>query len=165
MLAIPPLVQCVDDSLRWFGETDLSAVQVTATHISPRQQIYLHRLVSVLNWFNIGTALQRAHAVVTVSADRWDERRVAAVVAAIQQTNTGSFKIGSLVSVPAEYAAGPDWGWLELSHVDTGVAVSMPEWSPATVGWVIARLFDAILSSEPKPRHLSVRVTRLEEAL
>ncbi len=69
VIAIPPLVQCVDDALRWFGETEVSAYQVTA---------------------------------------------------------------------------------------------SMPEWSPATAGWLIAKLFEAALSLDPAPQHLAVRATRTD---
>ena len=160
VLAIPPLIQCLDDSLRWFGEVEVTAVQVTAFDIAPRQRSYLHRLVSVLNWFSIGTAIERPRALVIVAADQWDEGKEADVVAAIHQTNTGSFQIGSLITSPAEYAADTDWPWPQIVRTNMGLDVSMPEWSPSTVGWVAARLFEAALALDPAPHALSVRVTR-----
>ena len=160
VLAIPPLIQCLNDSLRWFGGVEIAAAQVTAFDIAPRQQSYLHRLVSVLNWFNIGTAIERPRALVTVAADQWDASKEAEVVDAIHETNTGSFEIGSLITAPAEYAAGPDWAWPQFSRTNMGLDVSMPEWSPSTVGWVAATLFEAALDRGPAPQALSVRVTR-----
>ena len=160
VLAIPPLIQCLDDSLRWFGEAEVAAAQVTAIDIERRQQSCLDHLVSALNWFNIGTAIERPRALVTVAADQWDEGKEADVVAAIHQTNTGSFEIGSLIPAPAEYAAGPDWAWPQFARTNMGLDVSMPEWSPSTVGWVVARLFEAALSLDPAPQALSVRVSR-----
>ncbi len=164
-VAIPPLVQCLDDALRWFGETDVSAFQVTATDLQSEQRSYLLHLGTVLNWFNIISAKPKARAVVTVAADQWDERAAAQVFAFIQRTKSGSFEIGPLITVPDAYAAQPEWQQVEWPSVDTGVAVSLPEWSPAAVGWVIATLFDAILSHDSAPQHLSVRVTRTEEPL
>ena len=160
VLAIPSLLQCLNDSLQWFGKAEVAATQVTAINVALRQQSYLHRLVSVLNWFNIGTAIERPRALVTVAADQWDEGKEADVVAAIHQTNTGSFEIGSLIPAPAEYAAGPDWAWPQFARTNMGLDVSMPEWSPSTVGWVVARLFEAALALDPAPQALSVRVTR-----
>ena len=155
-----PLIQCLDDSLRWFGEAEVAAAQVTAIDTERRQRSYLDQLVSVHNWFNIGTAIERPRALGTVAADQWDESKEADVVDAIQETNTGSFEIGSLIPAPAEYAAGPDWAWPQFARTNMGLDVSMPEWSPSTVGWVVARLFDAALSLDPAPQALSVRVTR-----
>ncbi|MCY4619178.1 MAG: hypothetical protein OXD50_11630 [Chloroflexi bacterium] len=163
VLAIPPLIQCLDDSLRWFGEAEVAAAQVTAIHIEPRQRSYLHRLVSVLNWFNIGTASERPRALVTVAADQWDAGKEADVVAAIHQRNTGSFQFGSLVTAAAEYAADTDWPWPQLVRTNMGLDVSMPEWSGGAVGWVIGTVFDAALSLEQAPGSLSVRVSRTSE--
>lgn len=70
VLAIPPLIQCLDDSLRWFGEVEVTAVQVTAFDIAPRQRSYLHRLVSELNWFNIEAAVEAPQALVTVATEQ-----------------------------------------------------------------------------------------------
>jgi len=160
VLAIPPLIQCLDDSIRWFGEVEVTAVQVTAFDIEPRHRSYLHRLVSVLNWFNIGTAIERPRALVTVAADQWDEGKETDVVAAIHQTNTGSFEVGSLFTAPPEYAADTDWPWPQIVRTNKGLDVSMPEWSAGAIGWVIGVVFDAALTLDPAPYELSVRVSR-----
>lgn len=160
VLAIPPLIQCLDGSLRWFGEVEVTAVQVTAFDIAPRQRSYLHRLVSVLNWFNLADARERPSALVTVAADPWKERLESEVVDAIQRTNTGSFEVGSLVTAPVEHVAGPEWVGLQWDRTDKGLDVAMPEWSPSTVGWVAARVVEAALDRELAPQHLSVRIAR-----
>ena len=160
VLAIPALIQCLDDSLRWFGEVEVTAVQVTAFDIAPRQRSYLHRLVSELNWFNIEAAVEHPQALVTVATEQWNATREARVVAAICQTNTGPFEIGARVRAPAECAAGPQWGGLQWGRTSTGLDISMPVWSAGAVGWVIARLFETALSLDPIPQHLSVRATR-----
>ena len=161
-VAIPPLIQCVDDSLRWFGETEVSAFQVTGLDVSRTTQPYPFAFVSVLNWFDVGAEQSRPRAVVTVAADQWDDRIAAEVVAAIQQTNTGSFRIGPLTSAPEGYDAGPEMAFMQWIRGESGIAISMPEWSPSAVGWVIARVFDAVLSRDPAPQNLSVRLTRTD---
>ncbi len=160
VLAIPPLIQCLDDSLRWFGEVEVTAVQVTAFDIAPRQRSYLHRLVSELNWFNIEAALEHPQALATVATEQWNATKEARVVAAIRQTNTGPFEIGARIRAPAECVAGPEFVGLQWGRTSTGLDISMPLWSAGAVGWVIARLFEAVLAREPAPQHLSVRVTR-----
>ena len=51
-MAIPPLVQCFDDSLRRFGDVELSALQVTARYLDPSARCRAGDLISGLNWFN-----------------------------------------------------------------------------------------------------------------
>ena len=162
VIAIPPLVQCVDDVLRWFGETEVSAYQLTATNIAPQRRSHWNELLSALNWFNIVGAKSRERTVVTLAADQWDRHMAAQAVAEIQLTNTAAFEIGPLVTVPDAHAARPEWRQIEWTSIDAGVAASIPEWSPATAGWLIAKLFDAALSLDPAPQHLAVRATRTD---
>ena len=70
------------------------------------------------------------------------------------------FSIGPFVDAPDELAAGLDWKWQELTRGELGIAVTLPEWSTAAVGWLIEVAFEAALSLEPAPYSLSVRVSR-----
>lgn len=158
--AIPPLVQCLDDALRRFGDIDVTAFQVSATYMTPKQRSQLSSLASVLNWFNAHAASPGDGAVVTIAADQWDERAAAPVFSFIQRIHSGPFEIGPLITVPEGQAAQPEWRGIDWQRVESGVAVSIPEWSPPAIGWLIATLFDAVRSHQPATRHLSVRVTR-----
>lgn len=159
-VAIPPLVQCLDDALRRFGDIEVTGFQVSATYMTPERHSQLAPLAGVLNWFNVLAAPPRVDAVVTIAADGWDERTVAPVFSFIQQIHSGLFEIGPLITAAEGQSAQPEWRGVDWQQVDRGVAVSMPEWSPAAVGWLIATLFDAVRSHHPATRHLSVRVTR-----
>ena len=161
-VAIPPLIQCLDEALRWFGETDATAIQVTATDIRSKPRSRLHYLSSVRNWLDIGAARSRVPTVVTVAADQWDEHMAAHVFTDVQRRKSRSFEIGPLIVAPDGYVAGPEWRHVQWTRADTGVAVSMPAWTPATIGWVIARVFDAALSHDPAPKNFSVRLTRTD---
>ena len=159
-VAITPLIQCVDDSLRWFGETEVSAYQVTGTDLQLGRRSHPYRLASVFDWYSIESGVRKQAAITMAVWPRGELSLASEVAARIYQTNTGPFEIGLQVSGPEEYAAGPDWGWIPWYRDDTQVEVSLPEWSPAAAGWMIAKVFDIALSLESPPRDLSVRVTR-----
>ncbi len=163
VVAIPPLVECLNDALGWFGEAEVLAVQVTATYIATERRSRLSSLTGVLNWFNMIGERRGASAVVTVAADRWDERVAAQVYSFVQRVHSGSFEFGPLLVAPEGCAVQPDWQHIEWASVGGGLAVSMPSWSAAAAGWLIGLLFEAILSRNPEIRHLSVRVTRCME--
>ncbi len=158
VLAIPPLIQCLDDSLRWFGEADITAYQVTGYDLPPGQDGTF--LSSVLGWFSVVIPTAVTPAIVTMASAQGSERLTAETFAGIQKSGMPFFEIGALLDAPAGYAAGLDWEWLQLERTDSGLAVSMPEWSTAAAGWLIASVFDAALALESAPQCLSVRVTR-----
>ena len=166
-VAIPPLIQCVDDSLRWFGETELSALQVTGFNVSRTKRPYEFDSIDALSWFRAPSSALNIPAVVTFAADRWDDRMAAAVADEVRQWNTGSFEFGSLVPVPGDYISRPEWmgvGWATDAS-NLGIPVSMAEWSASSIGWIIARAFDLTLSLDAAPANVAVRVTRLDEPL
>lgn len=156
--AISPLLQCLDDSLRWFGATELSAYQVSGYDLQPAPDN--HVLSSVLGWFSVVLPGARTDAVLTVASTQRGNRLVSEVFDGVQGTGFRYFEIGPLIDAPPDYAAGLDWGWLGLARERSGIAVSLPEWSTAAVGWLIGRVFEAALSLDSPPRALSVRVTR-----
>lgn len=81
VIAISPLIQCLDDSLRWFGETEISAYQATGIDLQPEPNQY--RLSSLLGWFSVVIPRAMTPAVVTMASTQPGDRLVADVFAGI----------------------------------------------------------------------------------
>ena len=144
VVAIPPLIQCLDDALRRYGRLAVTGYQTEVHDPSPRQQSLSQPLVGVLSWFNVTTAEAQTRASVTVASDVWSKWIAEQVVADFQQSKTGPFSLGPFIRMRQGGTA----------------EVELPEWSPAAAGWVIATLVDAVLVRAPLLRGLSVRVAR-----
>lgn len=157
-IAISPLIQCLDDSLRWFGQTEVSAYQVTGYDLQPGQQE--HVLGSVLAWFSVVIPSALTPAMVTIASSQRGDRLTEDILARTAGTGHDLFDIGPLVDAPQKHEAGVDWEWLQMAPSDTGISLNLPEWSTAAVGWMIATVFEAALSLDSAPQALSVRVTR-----
>lgn len=158
-VAISPLIQCLDDSLRWFGEAEISSYQVTGSNLPTGPDG--HSLGSILGWFSVVVPATQTDATLTIAGPSRSDTLTSEVFGRIRRSGSDFFTIGPLVDAPEEYAAGLDWEWLGLKQGQTGIAVTLPEWSTAAVGWLIGTVFDAALSLESPPRDLSVRVTRV----
>ena len=156
-VAIPPLIQCLDDSIRWFGEAEVWSYQVTGYDLLPRSA---KRTGSVLGWFHTPVEANAIFAIVTMASSQGGDPLVSEVFNLIRRAGHDFFTIGPLVDASEEVAAGLDWKWQELIRGEVGIAVSLPEWSTAVAGWMIETVFEAALSLEPAPHALSVRVAR-----
>ena len=163
-VAIPPLVQCTDDAIRWFGDVELSALQVTGAGVSRTMRPHKFESPSVDYWFHDQPNIP---AVVTFATDSWDDRASAALADEIRQWSTRSFEFGSLAPVPEEYIPRPEMAGVEWATdaASRGIMVALVEWDTILISAIIARVFDLVLSLDPAPQHLAVRVTRLEEPL
>lgn len=157
-VAIPPLIQCLDDSIRWFGEAEVTAYQVTGYDMPPRGS--KRRRGSVLGWFHTPVLANATPAVVTLASSQGGDRLTSEVFDLVQRIGHEFFTFGSIADAPEEIAAGRDWKWQGLSRGKTGIAVTLPEWSTAAAGWVIEVVFAAALSLDSAPYSLSARVTR-----
>ena len=157
-VAVPPLIQCLDDAIRWFGEAEVWSYQVTGYDLSLEEK--KRRRGSVLGWFHTPVEANATSAIVTMASSQGGDHLVSDVLDLIRGTGHVFFTIGPLVDAPAEVAAGLDWKPLQLSRGEVGIAVSMPEWSTAAAGWLIEVAFEAALSLDPAPHALSVRVSR-----
>ena len=162
-MALPALVQCLSDSLRRFGDVELSGFQVTTSFTETNAQSCLSYLVAVLNWFN--TDLKAgADAIVSFDQDLLGSHAVSELVATLQHRNTGPFEFRTSaavtekyrVKVPVETPYHP-----VPPHTDIGVLVTMPEWTPSAVGWVLASVVDAARLIEPGVSDFAIRVTRV----
>ena len=162
-MALPALVQCLSDSLRRFGDVELSGFQVTASYIEANAQSCLSYLVAVLNWFN--TDLKAgADAIVAFDQDLLGSHAVSELVDALLHRNIGPFEFRTFADVPEQYTAKVP---VETpyhpvaSQPDIGVLVTMPEWTPSAAGWVLASVVDAARPIEPDVNNFTIRVTRV----
>ncbi len=158
-VAVPPLIQCLDDAIRWFGEAVVWSYQVTGNDLPPRGA---KRTGSVLSWFIAPDEAKATSATVTMASSRGGDLLVSEVFNLIRKSGFDFFTIGPLVDAPEEFAAGLHWKWQELTRGEVGIAVKMPEWSTAAAGWMIEVVFEAALQLQPAPGSLSVRVSRTQ---
>ncbi len=164
VLALAPLVQCLNDSLARFGVVELSGLQVTASGPETDTGSCLRYLVAVLNWFNTDLKA-RADVIVAFEQDLLGDHDVSELVASLQWRNTGSFEFRSVVDVPEQHmvkvSTGTHFHPVRRGGSDQGVFVTMPEWSPSAAGWVLASVIDAARAIEPDVSSFAVRVTRV----
>lgn len=163
VLALPPLVQCFHDALSRFGDVELSALQLTASNLETGAASQRGYLVSVLNWFNTNLKAS-SDAIVSFDQGLLGDDDVPDLLASLQYWNTGSFDFRSVVDVPDAYMAKVTTGahiHPVTSQSGRGVSVTMPEWTPSAVGWVLASVIDAARAIEPDASDFAVRVTRV----
>ena len=158
-LAIPPLVQCVDDSLRWFGEVDISAYEVLAYDLVPNQRPHWWTLHSASGWFKRGDP-ERIQAVVTLGTGQASDVITPESFKKLPPEHADPFGFGPSITPPNERPTRPDLHWVDWTSAVAGIEVSMPEWSAGAIGWVIAMVYESVLSHEMAPQNLWVRVTR-----
>ena len=161
--ALPALVQCFDDSLRRFGAVEVSGYQVTASGMETLGVDRLGYLDFVLNWFNIDSKA-RADAIVAFDQALLKDHDVSTLVTALQRWDNGSFEFRSVVDVPEECKVEVTTSY--FLHPVTppspqGVLVSLPEWTPSAVGWVLASVINAARALESDSSSLALRITRV----
>ena len=162
-MALPALVQCLSDSLRRFGDVELSGFQVTTSFTETNAQSCLSYLVAVLNWFNTDVKAG-ADAIVSFDQDLLGSHAVSELVATLQHRNTGPFEFRTSAAVTEKYRVKVP---VETPYhpvppqTDIGVLVTMPEWTPSAVGWVLASVVDAARLIEPGVSDFAIRVTRV----
>ncbi len=164
--ALAALVQCFSDSLCRFGEVELSGLQlqVTASYMETATVSSPSYLWSVRNWFNTNSKAG-ANAIVAFDQNLLGGHEVSELIATLQDRITCPFEFRTsatavpekhMVKVPDEtpfYSAAP--------QLDTGVFVTLPEWTPSAIGWVLATVIDAARVSAPDVPDFAVRMTRV----
>ena len=160
--AMPALTQCFDDALGRFGTVELSALQITATHLGPPLQSCIGDLVAADNWFNLSDKTG-VNAVVVLDQELL--RGNAPVFS--RYTRPGIFELGRTVTVREEHQVrippetpyyptsfgGPDLGW----------TVTLPEWTASSIGWMFAIVVDIARTENPEGRSFAVRLNRTLE--
>ena len=160
---LPALIQCFDDSLRRFGDVELSGIQVTARFLEPSARCRAGDLISGLNWFNT-TLPTTADALIAFDQELLGGHTEAELVASLQRRNSGQFKFGPVAAVPEQHSIKvQEWPFHPISpaHSGLGLSVTLPEWTASTVGWVLATVIDTTRTIAPDVENFAVRVTRV----
>lgn len=161
--ALPPLIQCFDDTLRRFGVVEISGLQMTASYLPAASESSAWDLRTGLNWFTPALG-PRAEALVAFDSGLLQGRSGAEFVARLQRMSGSLFEFGPLVPVPAQHSIQiPVEAPIDvvLSPAQWGVSVRLPEWSASAVAWALAVVVDAARASGPGTRNFSVRLTRV----
>ena len=161
--ALPALIQCFDDSLRRFGAVEVSGFQVTASGLETSIGDRLGYLGSVLNWFNLDSKA-RADAIVAFDQALLKDDDVHKLVAGLRRRKNGTFEFRSVVDVPDDCMVEVTTSaYLHPVTPQThqGVLVSLPEWTPSAVGWVLARVINAARALESDTSSFAIRITRV----
>ena len=90
--------------------------------------------------------------------------RVSELVATLRHRNTYPFEFGTftpvsekhMVKIPAQTPYHP-----VAPQSDTGVFVTLPEWTPSAAGWVLASVVDVARLVNPDATNFAVRLTRV----
>ncbi len=163
--ALPALSQCLDDSLRRFGNVTLAGLQVTLHDLKPLAPDTVIDYVSPGNWFNLAApAGVKAHIA-------FDHALLGDRIAELPDRfpNTRSFEFGPVVTVPEPHriqVPAETSFFRGLEAASLGLTVTLPEWSASAAGWSLAlALYTARTLLLPEdPRHCTVRVTRGTDA-
>ena len=163
-VALPALIQCFCDALRRFGIVELSGIQVTAKSLETRTEPYAVALLSGLSWFD--TALKgRADALIAFDEEFLREHTEAELLTGLRLKNTGAFEFGPVVTVPEQHSikAGDEFAisCISPAHSGLGISVTLPEWTPSAVGWVLASVVDAARLINPDASDFAVRLTQV----
>ena len=166
-MALPALVQCFSDALGRFGVVELSGIQLTASYLNADAQSCIGYLVSVLNWFNTNLKAE-AEAILAFDQGLLEAGKVSELVAKLQYRNTYPFEFRILADVPEKHKVKvpvetPFYPASRQS--DTGVFVTLPEWTPSAAGWVLASVIDAAQLVQPDASNFAIRVTRLDDVV
>lgn len=158
--ALPPLLQCLDDALRRFGNVELTALQVTASEAQPGTESAAWDLVAANNWFNVLHA--KAEAVIALDDTLFHRRSESEFIASLQRLNTGFFEFGSPVEVSQELQVevAPEWLRARLSPAKRGISVALPEWSVSAAAWALAITVATARADNAASPRFAARITR-----
>ena len=141
-LAMPALVQCFHDSLARFGVVELTGLQISARYLQPSARSYMWFFIDVSNWFNV-ISKNRVNVSVTFDADRVERHSTIAMVSDLQRR-----------------VARPAFEFKEALS-SSEISVTMSEWTPSAIGYVIGIVIDAIRSKEPNTLGFTIGITRI----
>lgn len=161
VLRLPAVVQCLHDSLDRFGRVDLSAVLITATSLpggAPDRRAAFD-LIGATNWFNDANDSPTQALVVfgdrSLPVDRPD------VFAPIRWLASQPFAFGALTAVPnAHQINAISAQGLQPLLTNVGLPVTMPNWTPGAIGWVLATVLHAVHTASPGLRGITLGIIK-----
>ena len=164
---LPAVLQCFDDSVRRFGAT-VSGFQVTTrgiVNLSDKACGWF--LVYVLGWLKLDVQ-EKVGAVVHFDQGLLGDSDVSTLVACIEHWTNGAFEFRLIDEVPDEARIRLDSSFAVHSDIispipypSQGLLVSMPEWSPSAVGWVLARVIDSAHNLRSNPSKYAIRISQV----
>ena len=163
-MVLPALVQRFYDSLARFGVVDLVRLQVTAHNLEPKTQDCLWYLGFVLNWFNIvpKVSVEASIALESVALES-DTLSESEVVSDLQyETRAFEFRVLEEFHESAQIRTPPEMPYYPASpQSNIGLAVTMLEWAPSAIGWVLASVVEAVRTREPDMRDFAALISRV----
>lgn len=159
---VPAMIQCLDDSLHRFGVVEMSGLQVTASHLQPSDDDLARDSAMWIGWFNMQPG-DGASAVVSTDERLIGRRSESEWLASLGRMGERPFTFESVVPVSGEQAiqvAANSPTGATLSPAHHGVTVRLPEWSPASAGWVLAFVIETALSDTSATSDFAVRLTK-----
>lgn len=160
--ALPSAIQCLDDALRRFGTTEVSGLQLTASHLQPGDGSFASDLVSWLSWFSV-TAGPEVETVVAMDDGLLRSRGDPEWLDSLHSMSSAPFHFGPLVPVPAEQAinlAAEAPFHVPLIPADRGISVGLPEWSAPAAAWALGFVVAAALTGTSGASGFAVRLTK-----
>ena len=160
---LPALVHCLNAALSCFGAVELSAVQVTAIDLEFSTRSYNPYPATVLNCFNF-TSKSGAETIAAFDQGLLGGDAESPLIASLQHLDFGPFKFGASIAVPEQHMARvpPETPYYPVSRQsDVGVSLTLSEWTPSAVGWVLAYIVDTARVSEADVSNFALRVTRI----
>lgn len=169
VLRLPALIQCFHDALCWFGDVNLSAIQITAASLVPHHQSCLTDLISSRNWFDtiVDTiASDRVNAVIAFDEGSLDNHAQTKPFARLQSGVGRHFIFGPLSGASeSQHVALPVEMLFPVRNArpsDVNLPVALPEWTPGAIGWALAAAVDAVSAASPGLRTVIARITRAD---
>lgn len=168
VLRLPALIQCFHDALCWFGDVNLSAIQITAAWLVPHPPSCLMDLISARNWFNtIADTIvsNRVNAVIAFDEESLDNHAQTKPFSRLQSGVGRQFIFGPLsgaseshrIALPAEMPKVRN-----TRPSDVNLPVALPEWTPGAIGWALAAAVDAVRTASPGLQTIIARITRTD---
>ena len=157
--ALPALTQCFVDALGRFGVVELSAIQVTATHLGSPLRSHITELSTADNWFNLSNKAGVDGIVVldheslggtTPLFSRYNKPRVYEFGQAVTVDEIHQVKI------PAETPFYPT----PSDDLGLGWQVMLPEWTASSIGWILAIVVDIVRAENSDGRSLAIRLSK-----
>jgi hypothetical protein len=163
VLRLPALIQCFHDALRRFADVDLSAIQITASSLVSHSSSCLRDLVPSRNWFNT-VVDTRVPANIAFDQESFGDHPETRLFTALQGNLGPGFFFGALANAPKSHrivVPGETPYVRSTGASDVALPVTLPEWTPSAIGFVLAAIVDLVLTTSPDRESVMVRITRI----
>ena len=164
-VALPPLIQCLDDALRRIGAIQMSGFQLTCYGKQPGEHGRNSHLNLERDWFDL-SELVGADALITFDRGFLRAGHSAEMMDHIRRRRTGTFCFGQVVTAPEPYQIRvsadmpkPD---VIFEPSDSGLSVKLPEWSPSAAAWALAMVIDVALGYAATREGFVIRIGQID---